>query len=947
MAVLCTVVCAGSAFSPAGTCDAQEASFYVSEKERKEEILKKKREKEKKQKQNSKIFEYLEKARQERGKKNFKAARSYGKKALKLQEDNRLALAFLEQLDKEEELYEQEKELKEKEKEAAKLAKQEAKQRAKEEKLAKQRAKKEALEGKKGKALAAERAKKISYYLEKAEQLLNEKKFAEAYSYTQKALSIEPDNREAQEILNRIEQEEAPSVEKPPVEAPPVEAPPVEKPPAEKPPEKAVKIEGKEIVKLKPGKPIIVDGDMVEYFEEEGKIIASGNVSVTYGDVKLTCDRIEVNTSIRQALCEGNVRIEQAEGTLTGDRIRYDFGKKEGEIIGGEVSAFPWFGQSEETAKVGKNEYLLHKGYISTCDLNKPHYRIKAKEIRVFPDDKIIAKNVVFYIGKVPVLWFPYYYHPIIQSRAKVQFIPGVNSDWGYFLLSAWRFYIKGNTKVDALLDYREKKGFAAGANLYYNGEDFGLKGLGGGLLRAYFINQNGWGTYNKTSFRDEGTSSILRDRFQWKHRIDFDPGTVGIVEFNKMSDKDVLKDYFYNEYEESDPTPPNYVSFVSSKSNYTFSVEANKRFNKFATVVQRLPELKLDVPNQRLWETPFYYSTDMSGTIFNKEYSFGDSPSEKVNRFDSSHRLTYVTHLGPLNLAPYGTFRGTAYSREKTKQKITARGAIGAGIDSFMRFHRIFNVATNAFGLEINGLRHIIVPSVNYFYVHKPTVDRDKLFQMDEIDTIDKENGFTLSVENKLQTKRDIGGELKSTDLLRSIVSVDYLFRMKKNSFAFQDDHRFETLKFDLEFSPYSWLYIDSEMEIETENQSLKTGSVEASVHPWDSFRIDMGYRYEKKMPDPRNQFTFDLSYVLNSKWRLDLYERFDLQSALIEEQQLSIVRDLHCWEVELTYDLKGGNFIKDDFSMWLAFKIKAFPDLYIGLNRSFTKRPPGSPKR
>ncbi|MFC1644108.1 hypothetical protein ACFL5C_02150, partial [Candidatus Omnitrophota bacterium] len=65
LAFLCAAVCAGSAFSPTGTCDAQEASFYGSEKERKEEILKKKREKEKNQKRNFKIFKYLEKARQE------------------------------------------------------------------------------------------------------------------------------------------------------------------------------------------------------------------------------------------------------------------------------------------------------------------------------------------------------------------------------------------------------------------------------------------------------------------------------------------------------------------------------------------------------------------------------------------------------------------------------------------------------------------------------------------------------------------------------------------------------------------------------------------------------------------------------------------------------------------------------------------------------------------
>ena len=696
---------------------------------------------------------------------------------------------------------------------------------------------------------------------------------------------------------------------------------------------------------LKPGQPIIVDGDEVEYFEKEGKIVAKGNVSITHGDIKLTCDRIEVNTRTRRALCEGNVIIEQDEGTLTGDRIRYDFAKKEGEIIGGEVEAFPWFGRAEETAKVGENEYLLRKGFITTCDLDRPHYRIKAGEIRVFPDEKIIAKNVFFYIGKVPVLWFPYYYHPIIQSRAKVQFMPGQSSDWGYFLLSAWRFYIRGNSRIDVLADYRSKKGFAEGVDFYYNTADFEMPGLGEGMVRSYFIHQNDKGTYERTPFRDEeGIDPVLRKRFQWKHRIDFDPGTVGMLEFNKVSDVNVLKDYFYNEYEENYRTPLNYISVISSKRNYTFSIEANKRFNDFYTVTERLPEFKLDIPDQRLWNMPLYYGAETSATAFEKKYVSDSQPSETVNRFDTFHKFSYAATLGPVECIPYGTFRGTAYSRTRWRDEAVYRTAAGGGLDVSSRFYRIFDVETDVAGLDINGLRHIFSPSAGYFHMHQPTVDKDNLFQMDSIDSLEKENGVTLSLENKLQTKRPSGDSMEAVDLVRFIVSVDYLFRMEKKKFKFEKNGRFEDLAFDLELKPYKWLYIESKMEITPENEAVKTGSVEASLRPWDFFRVDMGYRYEKMAPEPRNQFTFDLNYRLNPKWQVGLYERFDLQKGSIEEQQISITRDLHCWEVEFTYDVDGGNFIEDDFTFWLVFKIKAFPDLPLGLNRSFSKRSPGS---
>lgn len=710
----------------------------------------------------------------------------------------------------------------------------------------------------------------------------------------------------------------------------------------------SAQIDDKKLVKVKPGEPVIVDGDKVEFFEEGKRITAEGNVKITYGDVKLFCDSIEVDTQAQKAACKGNVRIEHPDGVLTGDYIVYDLLNKKGEIITAEVKAFPWFGYSEETKRVQENEYLLKKGFFTTCDLDEPHYRIAAEEIRIFPDEKIIAKNAVFYIGKVPVLWFPYYYHPIIQTKSKVQFIFGNSSDWGYFVLSAWRFHIKGNSKVDVLLDYRTKKGFAEGANLYYYLSDFGLDGLGEGLFRAYFAHQNDKGTYDRSAFReDEGTDPELRQRFQWMHRMDFNPTTVGMLEFNKVSDKYVSKDYFYNEYEENNQVPANYFSIVSAQTNYMVTLEYNQRFNDFYTVTQKRPEVKLDIPDQRLWHTPFYYSSVMSGTSFEKEFADDSEPSQETQRFDTFHKLSYAGKLGFLNITPFGSIRETVYSKNKWGDDFIARTAFGGGVGVFSRFHRIFDVETDFMGLDINALRHIIVPRAEYNHLHQPTVDKDSLFQMDDLDALEKENTVTLSLENKLQTKRHYGEGLGTVDLVRFIVSTDYSFRMEKDEFKFEKEGKFEKISFDLEMKPYDWIYIDSEMEVLPKNQSISTGSVELSLFPNERFNLNAGYRYEKKPDDPRNQLVLDLSYVLNPKWRFGLYERFDFHEGKIEEQQFTIVRDLHCWEVEVTYDVDGEDLFKDDFTLWIAFRIKAFPDLQLGLDRNYTKQPAGASMR
>jgi len=859
------------------------------------------------QKRNVQVHKLLEKARAEREKHNYRSARSHGQKALRINPDSEAAKAFLEYLDTAENEWSEYQQLLKERKEAERAARKAEKEAAREAKRARKDGEREARRIEKEEAKAAARAEREAARRApaKVEETPEAVEVDEEIVIEEEAEPFDAEMDAAEPGAVRVDREREPDPEG----------------------------------FTRPAQAIVVDGDKVEYFEERGVIVAEGNVSIEYGNVTLKCDKIEIDTKARTALCEGNVEITHPDGVLTGDRIRYDLAREEGEIIGGEVTAFPWFGRAKETGKVGPNEYVLYGGYITTCDHDKPHYHLKAAEIRVFPDDKVIAKNVVYYIGEVPVLWVPYYYHPIIDTKAKVQFIPGVTSDWGYFLLSAWRHHIKGNTKIDGLLDYRTKKGFAGGANLYYDLADFGFEGLGRGLFRTYFIAQNDIGTYDPTAFRDdEGTEAEWRNRYQWKHRVDFDEDTVGMLEFNKTSDQHVLKDYFYNEYEENDPIPPNYISIISSKPNYVFSVEANKRFDDYYTVVQRLPEVKIDVFDQRLWETPLYYSSETSATYFDKEYEFSRRSSEKVGRFDTFQKLSYATGIGPVSVVPYAEMRETIYTRTKDSASAALRSIFGGGIDSFIRLHRVFDINTDAFGLDINGLRHIMVPKVEYYYTYRPSVNRNALYEMDSIDTIENQNGFRTSFENKLQTKRGKGDEKTSVELVRSILYSDYSMREKEGG------PRFRSVGAELELRPYDWFYLDNRLEVEGENWSVKTSSIEGVITPWDNLQAAVGYRYEKRPDDPRNQITLDMSWIINPKWRLGLYERFDLHKTKFEEQQLSITRDLHCWEIEATYTVKGNSIFKDDFTFWLALRLKAFPELPIGLSRAYEKRAPGS---
>ena len=672
--------------------------------------------------------------------------------------------------------------------------------------------------------------------------------------------------------------------------------------------------------------PVIVKGDKVEYFRDQKKVVGQGNVSVSYGDTELNCDKITAYTDTKEAICEGNVKITQPGTSIEGDRIHYDFSKMRGYALDSKIQAEPFYGSAERVTQIGDKDFELKKGYITTCDLEKPHYRIQAREVRIFLDDKIVAKHIFFYIGNTPVLYMPLYVQPLLEDRPEVTIVPGRTSDWGYYALTSWRYFFNDDSKGNIRLDYREKKGLAEGIDYKYN-----LKELGDGIAKFYYAHENDDLTISKTGSKDD------RWRIQYRHQIDLPEDTMATIEFNKLSDRDVIKDYVYREFEEN-PTTDNYILVETAKTNYIMRLLARKRMNDFFTVVERLPEVELEVNNQRLWNTNFYYFSEDSLSNLIKRYDEADGTSrEESLRADTYQRLSYVAKLFKfLHVTPFVATRQTFYSRNRWKDTTNFRSIYETGVDASTKFYRVFDMDTDLLNLDINRLRHIITPSAGFLHRHQPTISPDNLYQFDEIDNIVRYNGFSLSLANKLQTKRLEGEQMKVVDLATLIVSTDYLFRLKKQSLRPQGVGRFGDPYFDLELRPYSWLSIDSDMTLDHKDHDINSANIDVYVDMGEKLTLGMGHRYESTEGGKTSQFTGELFYNINDEWKIKIYERYDFDSQKWEEQEYTIFKDLHCWLAEFSVDIRDG-----EYTTWLVFRLKAFPDVPIGLFRTTYQRP------
>jgi len=668
--------------------------------------------------------------------------------------------------------------------------------------------------------------------------------------------------------------------------------------------------------------PIVVNGDKVEYLYEEKKVVGVKNVVITYKEVRLTCDKIVVDMETKEAIAEGNVELTQRGGILRGEKVHYSFTEEKGTILKAEIRREPWYGKSDASSKIDDKEYLMDRGYITTCELPNPHYRIQARQIKMFVDERVEARHVIFFLGDMPIFYLPYYLHPLKDKRPRVTIVPGRNSRWGAYLLTAWRYYFHEWSRGYVHLDWREKKGFAQGVDYKYK---FGY--FGKGLARLYYTHED----HETTIEEQEAGHSISDDRWraQLRHKWQIDKDTLAVGEFNRISDRLFIKDYYFNEEYEIESEPETYLSVVRTRPDYTLSLYTRVRIDDFFTVVEKLPEVKMDIRSQRLRNTNFYYKSTTSLAMLQKKFSDTElEPKLRANRVHTDQEISYLAKLFRfLTFNPYLRARETWYSEDDNGDTNRLRTVLTLGSKFSTKFFKVFDYESNMLGLDINGLRHIVTPSLDYRVTPTPTIKAGYLKQFDDIDAIESQHGVLLSVVNRLQTKR--GSQNAITTLARLTTSTEVLIEPKRAK-------SIDDVRMDLELTPYDWLLIDIDSQYNLKRRSPEFFNTDIVAHKGDLWRLGLGFRFEDDdVSGTSSQITTDASYKLGPKWKLGAYHRYKKDTGesdiYLAEQNYSVERDLHCWLAELNYQLKRTEGLEVDIEhrIWLVMRLKAFPDL------------------
>ena len=641
---------------------------------------------------------------------------------------------------------------------------------------------------------------------------------------------------------------------------------------------------------------------------------------------------------------------------------------------------------------------------LSSCSYlqsQNAHYSISCGEATLYPhntgefglnnaitdrgDYSIVGTNCTINLYGVPVFWLPVFYKPKDENLGLVQTQWGKTGDWGYHISLSKKFYPTDYpaSSVRLLADYYQYRGYGYGADAYIDTENSKTRIFGYGIYDL--------SPYESTDAYDYGIK-IPEQRFDFRisNLTHITPTLDFRGNFEIMSDEFFNRDFF-NNYYNADPQPVTFAAVEKQFDHFTASVYVRPRVNDFFNAVEQLPTGRIDIHRQELLDTNLYYQGEFSAGYLQRKWREFDYDERNIDmfdyhtgRFDNLNFLYYPIRLGWLNIIPRAGVRFTAYSNS-SERKIDDNmlyGMLAAddpgysdlrgwfvnydndggarfrvagefGLEMTTKIYKTWQDVRSPF-FQLDGLRHLIEPYVNYTYIPEPSVSREHLYYFDDIDRIQEENFVRLGVVNHLQTRR--GNQLVNYMSLENY--WDYHFQ-KQEGFSHIGDFctKFTMTPFKgLTLSTFFSIAANGEDDLFDDSENTRYGrhiirngrdvgnpgldlkwlnrwSVSLRYEPVQDFIFNLTYNYQNRYRTQSvysmgstltdieagsafnkfyltqtQQLMFGMSVPLTPDRRtFGSYQIFyDFNAGFVTQHRFALIRKFHCWEVaaELNID-------------------------------------------
>jgi LPS-assembly protein len=682
----------------------------------------------------------------------------------------------------------------------------------------------------------------------------------------------------------------------------------------------------------------LTDQSRFEYRLGEGLLLGTNGVAIRYGDASLTADVVWLNQQTGEAVAEGRVRILRADQVWVGERILYNFRTRQMEAEQFRTGRPPVFAAAEGLrADLARGVYTATNAWITTDDVAEPFDRIVARHITIVPGQYLELRHATLYLGDIPVFYFPYYRRSLRETGPRWDLIPGYRSRHGAYLLGTYSWNLSPALDGTLHLDYRTQRGPAAGLDLT------GHAGLWGNPELQYYYAHD----------EDPGPDPMGGSLDSSRHRlaVSWLAGPTTNLQLRAqvryLSDALIEHDFFESEFRRN-PQPRTFFEATRFWDHFALELLAEPRINDFFHTVERLPEIRLTGWRQPVGATPLFYESQSSAGFYRLRFPQTNGVAEprvEAVRADTLHQLLWPwTFADWLHVTPRVGGRLTAYGEAHGPGARTTdhtRALFFTGLDMSFKASRTWNDTASSL-LDIDGLRHVVEPFAQYWFVPRPHPRPTALPQFDglqpslwllpldfpaynPVDALDRMHLVRLGVHQRLQTKR--AGRVEA--LVDWSVFADWHLEREAHQDTFGD------LVSELTLRPRSRARVDSTLRYAPEAGQVRLAFHSLTLEPADRWSWTVGHYYlrdhfgaEPTAWGPGHNLLFhSLLWRWDDNWAFRVSHHVEIDAGQLQEQFYTVYRDFRSWTGALTFRVRNPQQGPTDYAVGFAFSLKAAP--------------------
>lgn len=633
-----------------------------------------------------------------------------------------------------------------------------------------------------------------------------------------------------------------------------------------------------------------------EKIDEEDLIIAKDGVLLHYQDIEIKADYLKINLTTHLLSASGKVLFKQDETETYCEELSYNwktkkviFIKLKVEITGENIKGKIYY-QGEKMENFPETVELT-EGSFTTCDLEEPHYHIVAKEMIIYPEDKIIARNISWYEGKTKIITLPYFLI-FLDRKTQLPILPkiGQNKKEGWFIKTYFNYYVNDKSYGTLYFDWFEKKGIGTGVEHTFEIGD--KNNTGETSLYLYQIKEKDTGSFKLTG--------------RIKYKQEFEDNIKTQVTLNYSGIKAEGAELFTNTLKSQfrlDKKEEKYNLKLTGK--YTFSGKEELNING---------NMKLNYN---------YTISDKLNSALTLVYTENNPANREADlEFKPKWELKYKGEGYTLNMITEKRFdiEGDIYTGEN----------ISKVIDRLPEF--IFKKSSASIG--DTKITYNIDASVGHFYEAATEEDNwrgeyifslKRPFNLGEYITLTPSGIFRQDVYLTGEARYLLGGKIDLKASYNDFISttLSYNYNKSEGPTPFNFDYiapLTETVSGKLTLKPSEKLKLglSANYNFVTENFGNLVAKIE--YKPKDKWKMNFSSSYNLNTKEWTKKINSQLDLQLTEDWRIKYKGIVDLEDFKLTNSVIGITRDLHCRELTINYKQATK-------SIWVEFYIKAFP--------------------